>query len=381
MNDSSKGRQSKRIFYFDALRALAIISVIMIHIHTSTLSVPLGASSFHTLKWFTSDMMAVWFRIGVDLFLMLSGALSLGRDWTINSFLGKRLPRIVIPFLFWGFVLSTLIAYVVYFFPDVNLLITSSTLGKIGLGPTPSLAAYLNFLYNYYMAKSFSGTQYWFFWMILGTYLIMPVFNKWISNSDLKELEYFLVFWLITCVFNYTLGFPFPIRLTYFVSPIGLVVAGYYLRYTDRKILNNPFFAMLLILFACAIQLYLSYNLSTPENFYTFHRYSIWNTIEVIGVFLLFKNIGKFNIHINFFDNPDGIFRKAVFSIAKYSYGMYLVQTFVIKFSWEVMKIYHINGHGSLDLIVLLIASIFISWAMIALLNLIPGLGKYIGAK
>ena len=30
---------------------------------------------------------------------MLSGALSLGRQWNIKSFLSKRLPRIVYPFL------------------------------------------------------------------------------------------------------------------------------------------------------------------------------------------------------------------------------------------------------------------------------------------
>lgn len=33
---------------------------------------------------------------------MLSGALSLGRGWKIKDFLKKRLPRIAIPFTFWG---------------------------------------------------------------------------------------------------------------------------------------------------------------------------------------------------------------------------------------------------------------------------------------
>ena len=50
--------------------------------------------------------MGTFFRCGVDIFLMLSGALSLGRIWDIKSFLGKRLPRIVEPFLFWLFVIG-----------------------------------------------------------------------------------------------------------------------------------------------------------------------------------------------------------------------------------------------------------------------------------
>lgn len=48
------------------------------------------------------------FRFGVPLFLMLAGALSLGKNWTIKSFLKKRIPRIVPPFLFWGIILTTL---------------------------------------------------------------------------------------------------------------------------------------------------------------------------------------------------------------------------------------------------------------------------------
>ena len=43
-------------------------------------------------------------RIGVDLFLILSGALSLGRVWDIKSFLGKRIPSIISPSYFGVFV-------------------------------------------------------------------------------------------------------------------------------------------------------------------------------------------------------------------------------------------------------------------------------------
>ena len=167
---------------------------------------------------------------------MLAGALSLGRDWDIKTFLGKRLPRIVIPFLFWGFVLSSLLLIFTVVFPDFYWLHDqiAGFLSPVG---------FLKTLYLFYMAKAICSAPYWFFWMILGTYLIMPIFNKWVANSDMGELEYFLIFWLITCIFDYTLGFPFPVKLTYFVSPIGLVVLGYYLRYTERDILNNPYFA------------------------------------------------------------------------------------------------------------------------------------------
>lgn len=44
---------------------------------------------------------------------MLSGALLLGRVWDIKSFLGKRIPRIVLPFVFWGLILTFLLILIV----------------------------------------------------------------------------------------------------------------------------------------------------------------------------------------------------------------------------------------------------------------------------
>lgn len=374
--------KSKRIFYFDALRALAILSVILFHVYLTTDSFILDNVSYHSLTWFFSDFIGASFRIGVVLFLVLAGSLSLGRDWTIRKFLGRRIPRIVIPFLFWGFVFSTLIAGFYWFYPNATSILAPNILNKLSVLNPCGIVTYLHFLYSYYMADAFTSTSYWFFWMILGTYLIMPIFNKWVYNSDLGELEYFLFFWLITCLFDHTLGIPFPIKLTYFVSPIGLVVLGYYLRYTDRKILNNPYFDILLIIFAWICQLIVSYMVSTPSEFYYLDRYSIFTAIEVIGIVLLFKNFGKLNIHINFFDNPEGIFHKSIFSIAKYSYGMYLVQRFVITFIWEIIRPFSIfKMFPALSIVVLFILSAFFSWAIIHLLNYIPNMGKIVGAK
>ena len=238
MNEvSSKKNKSKRIFYFDALRALAIISVIVFHVFTTTNGIASKEFvSYPTISWFINCFLGAN-KIGVDIFLMLSGALSLGRVWDIKSFLGKRLPRITAPFLFWGFIIT------VFMF---ILLMFASGIATSHITPASSFTVngFLNYLYASYMSINKGCTQYWFFWMILGTYLIMPVLNKWLLHSDLKEAEYFLFFWLLTSIFSFTLKIEFPIKLDYFAGTIGLVVAGYYLRHTDRKILNNPYFAV-----------------------------------------------------------------------------------------------------------------------------------------
>ena len=278
--------------------------------------------------WFIFDFMILDFRTGVVLFLMLSGALSLGREWSIRSFLGKRLPRIIAPFLFWGFVLSILMISVAYVF-------------HIGWIKTFDIKGILDYIYNAYLCHSKGFYQYWFFWMILGTYLIMPIFNKWIYHSSFKEIGYFLAFWLITCIFDFTIFQQFPLKLNYFVSPIGVVVLGYYLRFNDNKLLNNPYFDIFLIVIATAMMMIISYMFSTPKDIYTFNRYSIFYVIEVTGIWMLFKNFNKLNFNIKFISNPDGIFRKFCSTLAKYSYGMYLTHVAFLSIAWYFLPANH----------------------------------------
>ena len=361
----TKKKKSKRIFYFDALRALAIVCVVIVHTVTMYKSMIFHAWLGPTLSWIASDFMHNPMRIGVLLFLMLSGALSLGRDWEIKPFLSKRIPRIVYPFFFWNIIF-------------ILLFIVLSNFQLMHIVKA--------FDYNYlvdFIIKAFTGDVYgfnpnWFFWMILGTYLIMPIFNKWLLHADLKEAEYFLVFWLITAIFNFTLETKFPIKLTYFVSPIGLVVCGYYLRHTERKFLNNPYYALLAFIISSAASMYFAYLRSSPTDLYFFDRYSIFNTVNAISVFIIFKNFSKFNIKVHFKRLEEG-FRKLVAALAKYSYGMYLVHYPLM------LMLYNALPRDQLPYGVLVAATflfgVFASLALLAVLNRVPNLNDIIGAK
>ena len=382
INESLKTKpKSKRIFYFDLLRALAISFVILFHISHRTSPLILGSGAiceYHSFSWGLNLLMLSCCKVGVPLFLILSGALSLGRDWSIRPFLEKRLPRITFPFLFWGFVLSTIIALMVWNVPSI---FPNSTLKGLNTILTGNLSGYINFVIGYYMANVYTSHPYWFFWMIFGIYLIMPVFNKWIFNSELTEVEYFLFFWLITCVFDFTLGFEFPIKLNYFISPMGLVVLGYYLRYTERSILNNQYFALFLMLFGFVANFILSYLYATPTEFYEFGQYSIFTTIAVIGLFLLFKNFSKFNINLNFISNPNGIFKKFTFLISKNSYGMYLCHSFILAMIYNLINIYFPASPYYYRVVVIFVLTVLLSCGIVELLGRIPGLDKIAGSK
>ena len=289
----------------------------------------------------------------------------MGRDWEIRPFLSKRIPRIVYPFVFWN-----AIFIIIFIF-----------LAKIDFMSV--VKAYdFDYLFHF-VIKALTGDVYgfnpnWFFWMILGTYLIMPIFNRWLYHSDLKEAEYFLVIWLITCIFAFTLNKKFPIKLTYFISPIGLVVAGYYLRHTERKFLNNPYLALVVLIITASISVYIGYLRSTPTNLSCFHRYSIFNTVIAICVFIIYKNFSKFNIKVHF-KKLESLFRKLVAALAKYSYGMYLVHYPIIFISKHFLPV-NTMPYGLLIVVSVLIG-MFGSMAILAVLNRVPYINEIIGAK
>lgn len=365
-------KKKKRIVYLDYLRALAIITVILFHMYNRIGYYMAPEIMGPTFNWLITDFLGTCCRCGVDIFLMLSGALSLGRVWDIKSFLGKRIPRITAPYLFWSCLLIFGMILVCIQYPDIQLIFNSYNLP---LTTTGSLLSW-EYLQKCFLGKTFWYGQYWFFWMILGTYLIMPIFNKWIYNSSIKEVEYFLVIWMVTCIFDSTLLIPFPVTLTYFTGPIGMVVLGYYLRHTERKIFNDLKYAVFILLIGMVALISCSYLLSAPNKIYIFDRYSILLVIEVIGIYLVYRNIDK--KHFDVFHNPDRFLRKAASSIAKYSYGIYLcheviLNLFIIAFLRTVPY--------KLTLILVFVCTLGASWAIMAALNRVPYLNKVIGSK
>ena len=317
----------KRIFYFDALRSLAILAVILFHVSTRIKGLIISYySPTPNLHWIFGDFTFAGLIIGVDLFLMLSGALSLGREWEIKTFLGKRIPRILEPFLFWGLIFSFIILFLQFQFPNLLHVVDTFDFNSIS-----------HYVLGAFRAESFGFGPYWFFWMILGTYLIMPVLNKWLLHADLKEAEYFLAIWLISCLFDYTLLINFPVKITYFSGPIGMVVAGYYLRHTKRKIFSNKIFPIICVIGGLSCLMIGSFLLSGPDLVYKFDRYSIFSAIYVSGIFLLFRNYSGIKLS-KFLSNPNGIVKKSIFSLAKYSYGFYLIHQAIMDIFIKVLK-------------------------------------------
>ena len=116
---------------------------------------------------------------------------------------------------------------------------------------------------------------------------------------------------------------------------------------------------------------------STPTKFHTLNRYSLPITLEVIGVFLLFKNFNKFGIDLGFIKNEDSLFRRFVSLIAKYSYGIYLIQGLFLCIYVKILPYHDIYSL----MIILFILIVFSSMLTMHILNKVKYVNRFIGAK
>ena len=351
---------SKRVFYFDALRAIAILCVVLLHVtgHLGEM-MSYDISTIYSFSGAFETFANNFFRIGIALFLMISGALLLGRDWDVRDFFSKRIPRIAKPFIFWSLVFSAILIAASYFIEGVDFV--------SGFGIADMAMVFVDTL----LCRAPGSAVYWFFWMMLGVYLLMPIFNRWINGTDLSKVEYFLIVWIIYIIAAYSLMLPIPEIISFFAAPIGFAVLGYYLRYTERKIFNSSIAAIILIAVPAVLMLLYSYSVVDARILFVFHRYSILVMMEAVGVFLLFKSSSSI-------DRLPVSFKNIIYSIAFCSYGMYLIHSQMIM---VVRKILPLSLGFTITYVVLFIVGFLLSWALIYILAKVPVINEWIGVK
>ncbi|MFJ5764818.1 acyltransferase [Lysinibacillus sp. NPDC093210] len=194
-----------RIQYMDSLRAIAIIGVLFLHAATPYVVLYDKISSF---DWQTGIVFNALSRWCVPIFLMISGALLLGRkEESISTFFKKRANKILLPFIAWSIIYYAWATYM--------------------WNPGYSLKEFLIMFFNdqiYY--------HLWYFYALIGIYLLAPVFNIFVNHASKQMIGYVIVLWMLFYgVFRYfsyivsnefTLFFPLS-------EYIGFFLLGYYL--------------------------------------------------------------------------------------------------------------------------------------------------------
>ena len=285
-------------------------------------------------------------RYAIPIFLMLSGALLLNRDIKLDYFLKHRLTRITYPFIFY-----LIISFILSLFSERSF--------------SPNILSYS-----------------WYFWMILGVYLSVPIINKFIKHSSTREIEYFLIIFILGSVFYQFILF-FKIKqyldLNFFIAPIGYLVLGYYLSVKDFKMDSKKLMILMVIIFLISTFLkmletgavmpknsILDYSAIQSAILGSWVDVGICSILQAGSLFVIFKNL-KFRF-----------FRKAIVSISNVSYGMYLINSILMFYIAPFfVSLPHSGIEICLTIIVMCIFMFILSWLVVLALSKIPVIGRY----
>lgn len=133
-------------------------------------------------------------RVSVPLFIMISGVLLLPTNFGFSEFCSRRLKRIVVPFVFWSLVSPWLF----YIFTQ-----SVDTVNPTVIAENHTLLATIQASYLWLFNFSYSTIPYWYIYMMIGVYLIIPLISDWLRSASRRDLRIVLGIWLFTTVLPY----------------------------------------------------------------------------------------------------------------------------------------------------------------------------------
>lgn len=166
----------KRILSFDLLRVIAILGVVMIHVIST--SNKFFTASPTSLTYMFGKILNSFALVGVPIFIMISGALILNEEKTLTTRqIFKKTLSLVWLLLFWLFFYA---AYDTIMYPLIR---------NHGI----SINAFVkHFIEGHY--------HLWFLYMLIGLYLLTPIFRLFVKKANAKYVLYFII---ISAIFQF----------------------------------------------------------------------------------------------------------------------------------------------------------------------------------
>ena len=344
-------KTSKRYFGIDLIRVVACFLVMQTHAGEIYYIADNG-DLIRNEKNIWPGIFNSLARVCVPLFVMISGYLLLPMKTDYSTFLKKRFTRISFPF----------IAFCIFY--DIYYYIRGVIDFKTMLVNIPKI--FINY-----------GTELghlWFMYMIMGVYLLIPIFSPWIKSAKKEHFYFYFVIWLIssfTCYIH--LAFPqiwgeaFWNNNTVvqgFIGDFGYAVLGAFIK-IHLKEKNLYILGIILYLIGTGFTmfgfLYKREEATTCEEIEVTWKFDSINVIiATFGVFLLLRKIECKNEKVV----------KIFNDIALKSYGMYLIHIFFLQFFKYVFDA--LNQFPLWCIFVIAILTFITSYLVIKALSYIP---------
>lgn len=306
-----KTKTTERVFFLDILRVIACFCVVMIHT-----SAEFVVKDFGTFNFWVGNVFDSLARIGVPLFVMISGTIFLDENYNFTNIkLFHHIKKIVVFFVFWSLCYSLFFNLFIPLIKHNNISIKSIIAGTV--------------LGHYHL---------WFCFMIVGLYLIIPLLRLWVNKENIKQVRYFIILSFIFSMFLPSiieyLSFLFPafdslnsiinnINIRYVGGFTVYFVLGWYLN--NYEIEHKKIFVSL-GLSGIAISIIGTALLSilTNEPHQAYDNLSVHIAFQAIMVYVLIKN--KFTCN----DKNNYPLKKIVSFISNNSFGVYAIHIVIL---------------------------------------------------
>lgn len=341
-------KANSKIQSIDNLRVIATISVILLHVSASV------ALRYETLKldvWWVGNIYDSFTRFCVPLFLMISGALLLNKEYAPMEFFRKRTVRILYPFLFWS-----LLYFVYYWY------IQKPANRPIGF------EAILQWAFE--LAKSGISYHFWFIYMLLGLYAVLPFVVSYFRAASTRSQHFICAFSLLFIVANSVGLYVFSTSVllsNYFLSLVGYagyMMLGYLLFNLQLNKRQSLVIGISVFLVGAIFTTVGTYYLTQSLNKFASMLYNFLSVnvlLEAVGIFIFFKNIelkSKALILIR-----DGI--------STHSFGIYFVHVMVLGFFFR-SGIWWGMAHSAISIPLITLLALAVSFSIIWALKELP---------
>lgn len=290
----------------DILRIIACFFVIINHTD-NTMLLSLEPSA----RWFVSATMLYICKVAVPLFIMISGAVLLGKEESYKDLYKKRVLRTAVVIVVFSFV---------YY---INMVIKKET--------TFSLKEFWQAILHVPITNA-----YWYLYMYLGLMIMLPMLRKLVKNMETKDYIYCLVIWTIFMgvfpIINHYLEYK-PITYCFNIPIISVYVIYFIMGYLIENKLDKKYFNKA-ILIVCIILSIICIGISVWLTYYDVVRDAenkvfmdnteyITIAIPSLTVFYIAKYIA--------FKNKDVQEGRVVANIATHTFGIYLLSDLLIQ--------------------------------------------------
>lgn len=332
----------KRIINFDLMRVIAIIGVISIH-SCAILLKPWGL--FEIQRWvYAPNIFDSFSRFSVPLFVMISGALILKPLQDIRFIvIAKRAIRVLIPLLVWELI--------------IKWHFDKSLIGwKEILGEPPKY-------------------HFWFIYMIIGVYLLIPLYQAifdYLHGKPILQL-YLFILWIVFTSLPTAFNFPLLIQ----IGQNGLLQYGGYFLIGAIIFQNgwkpNIYLCLIAFITCSSLIAYVVKTDSLQANQLVATSYNYFNPLVLFSSIALFLGLLQVSIHPRW--------HKIIVLISDLSFLIYFIHVIYIEFIGfsKILSTLSQQISGLVIVLIILIGTFTLSTISALLIRQIPYARAFLG--